>query len=299
MNKFLFCIIFYFLISVAHGQSQTQSQPVTPPPSTDIFLIPFEEGRIIVSGLRNITKRKGYDNQPHFLSDSKKLFYTSIGGDEQADIFLYDLVNAASKKLTNTSESEYSPTMTPDGQFFSTVRVEKDGTQRLWKFPFSGGDPVLVLEQVKPVGYHAWIDSDTLALFILGEPATLQIADVRSGKSSVIASNIGRSIHKIPGTKRISFVQKLTEQTGTIKEYDPESQQTRELIPLFAETEDYTWTPHGTLITSKGAKLYTWNPSKDKDWVELADLSSGGLKKITRIAVSPDHKWVAFVAEEI
>ena len=297
MKKFLF-IILYFLTSVAHPQSQTQTQPVAPP-STDIFLVPFEEGKIIVSGLRNITKRKGYDNQPHFLSDSKKLFYTSIGGDEQADIFLYDIVNAASKKLTNTTESEYSPTLSPDGHFFSTVRVEKDGTQRLWKFPFSGGDPVLVLEQVKPVGYHAWIDSDTLALFILGEPATLQIADVRSGKSSVIASNIGRSLHKIPGTKRISFVQKLTEQTGTIKEYDPESQQTRELIPLFAETEDYTWTPDGTLITSRGAKLYSWNPSIDKDWVELADLSSGGLTKITRIAVSPDRKWIALVAEEI
>ena len=300
MKKWIIGITLSILVTVAHAQSQTQtqSQP-SPPPSTDVYLFPFENGKIVVTGVRNITDRKGYDNQPHFLPDSKKLFFTSIREDEQADIFLYEIGdNASSKKITNTAESEYSPTLTPDGQFFSTVRVEKDGTQRLWKFPLSGGNPVLILEQVKPVGYHAWIDPNTLALFVLGEPPTLQIADIPSGKSSVVASNIGRSLHKIPGKAGISFVQKLTEQTGTVKEYDPKSQQTRDLIALFPETEDCVWTPSGILITTKGSKVYSWNPSQDKEWKEVADLAPAGLLKITRIAVSPNEKWIAFVAEE-
>jgi tricorn protease-like protein len=297
MKYFIFPLVLFSFIVPSFGQSQTQSQPAAPP-STDIYLFPFENGKILTSDFRNITQRKGYDNQPHFLPDSKSLFYTSIGNDEQADIFLYEIGNATSRQITSTAESEYSPTLMPGGQFFSTVRVEKDGTQRLWKFPFSGGDPVLILEQVRPVGYHAWIDPDSLALFVLGEPATLQIANVTSGNAIVIASNIGRSLHKIPGKTAISYVQNRTEQTGTIKEYDPKSKQTRDLIPLPSGTEDYTWTSDGSLITSNGSKILRWNPSKDQDWVEIVDLASAGLNKITRIAISPDSKWIAFVAEE-
>jgi dipeptidyl aminopeptidase/acylaminoacyl peptidase len=295
MKNFTAAVLFFIFISFVHAQAQTQSQPA-PPPSTDIFLIPVENGKMITTGIRNITQRKGYDNQPHFLPDSRKLFYSSIGQDNQADIILYDLDNAEARRITNTVESEYSPTLTPDGQFFSTVRVEKDGTQRLWKFPLSGGDPVLILEQVKPVGYHAWIDAQRLALFVLGEPATLQLVDVPSGAVSMLASNIGRSLHKIPGKQGISFVQKITEQSGTIKEYDLESKQTRDLIAFFPGTEDYAWRPDGSLITSNGTKIYTFMPGTGKEWVESADLSAAGIKNITRIAVSPDGKWIALVA---
>jgi hypothetical protein len=258
----------------------------------------LKNGKIDPTNIRNITQRKGYDNQPRFLPDSKKLFYTSIGEDGQADIYLYDVAKAAASKVTATAESEYSPTLTPDGQFFSTVRVEKDNTQRLWKFPLNGGDPILILEQIKPVGYHAWIDSNTIALFILGEPPTLQIADIASGKSSLIASNIGRSLHKIPGKTQISFVQKLSEQKGTIKEYDPKTKQTRDLLPLFPETEDYTWSGAGSMYTANGSKIYSWRPGKDQDWKEEVDLASSGLKKISRMAFSPDGNWLALVAEE-
>lgn len=298
MKKFIVFILCSLFVSMAIAQTQTQSQPASPPPSTDIFLLHLKNGKIDPTDIRNITQRKGYDNQPRFLPDSKKMFYTSIGEDGQADIYLYDVAKAAASKVTATAEGEYSPTLTPDGQFFSTVRVEKDNTQRLWKFPLNGGDPILILEQIKPVGYHAWIDSNTVALFVLGEPPTLQIADIASGKSSLIASNIGRSLHKIPGKTEISFVQKLSEQKGTIKEYDPKTKQTRDLLPLLPETEDYTWSGAGSIYTAKDSKIYSWSPGKDQNWKEEVDLVSSGIKKISRMAFSPDGKWLAFVAEE-
>lgn len=301
-NVFLFLLL---LGTAAFAQPQSQPQAQTQPqsqsaapPGTDIFLFPFKESKIMVADMRNITQRKGYDNQPQFLKSSKQLYYTSIRNDGQADIFLYDLESSRAKQITSTTESEFSPTQTPDGKFISTVRVEKDGTQRLWKFPVLGGDPVLVLQNIKPVGYHTWLDSNTLALFILGEPSTLQLAEIDTGKTTVIASNIGRSIHKIPGKKTLSFVQKLTETTGTIEEYDPQTKQTSVLIKLFPETEDYAWSPSGTLWTAKGAILYSFHPGKDQDWVQEADLSGSGLKQITRIAISPDERWIAVVSAE-
>src|SRR4030095_15403015 len=102
-------------------------------------------------------------------------------------------------------ENEYSPTPMLDGVRTSTVTVEADGTQRLWSIAPSGVkiQRDLILPDVKPGGYHAWADDHTLALFFLGTggaPATLQLADTRTGPARVIATVIGRSILRMPGT---------------------------------------------------------------------------------------------------
>ena len=301
MKKVLFIILFLGAVASAQPQTQTQSQPQSQPaapPGTDIFLFPLQQGKVAVADMRNITHHKGYDNQPQFLTNAKQLYYTSIGDDGQAEIFLYDIENSKAKQITHTPESEFSPTQTPDGKFISTVRVEKDGTQRLWKFTTDGGEPLIILQNIKPVGYHAWINSNTVALYILGEPSTLQLAEIDTGKSTVIASNIGRSIHKIPGKKNLSFVQKQTETTGTIEEYDPETKQTSTIVKLFPETEDYAWTQQRILWTAKDATLYSFRPGKDQNWVREIDLSPSGIKEITIIAISPDERWIAVVSTE-
>ena len=106
---------------------------------------------------------------------------------------------ARPSQVTRTPESEYSPTVTPDGAHISVIRVEADGTQRLWRFTLDGGAPELVLAGVKPVGYHAWADDHTLVLFVLGSPATLQLADTSAGDAEILVTGINRSIQRIPG----------------------------------------------------------------------------------------------------
>ena len=147
--------------------------------------------------------------------------------------------------------------MTPSGAL-SVIRVELDGnnTQRLWQFTLDGANPRVVLQQVKPVGYHAWADEKTLALFVLGQPATLQLADTATGAARVIASDIGRSIQVIPGStspREISFVQR--ERTGDavrllIKKLNPRTGEIALLTPAVeGSTEaDTAWTD-GTLLT--------------------------------------------------
>src|SRR5262249_3472162 len=153
------------------------------PPASDIYLVDLKRqhnGAMKFSQPMKITNTVGYNNQPSFMPDGKSILYTSIR-EKQADIFGYDLRTSKTVQNTNTPESEYSPTLMPDGKTISVVRVEADGTQRLWKFPLAGGAPSLILEKTKPVGYHLWIDNYTLALFILGgtgKPNTLQIVEV-------------------------------------------------------------------------------------------------------------------------
>ncbi|HKW46060.1 MAG TPA: hypothetical protein VJN70_01390, partial [Gemmatimonadaceae bacterium] len=148
------------------------------PPSTDIYLAPIKMagGKITVGTPLNVTNRPGYDNQPSFTPDSRAILFTSVRGDAQADIYRYELRTKATSRVTTTPESEYSATVFGDGSRFSAIRVEADSTQRLWSFRLDGSDPRVVFESIKPVGYHAWVDSTTVAMFTLGRPNALVLA---------------------------------------------------------------------------------------------------------------------------
>ncbi|HEV8234402.1 MAG TPA: hypothetical protein VGP84_07375, partial [Gemmatimonadaceae bacterium] len=153
------------------------------PPSTDIFLAPvrIDRGQLVVGTPVNVTNRPGYDNQPSFTPDSRALLFTSVRADAQADIYRYELQTKSITRVTTTPESEYSATIFGDGSRFSVIRVEADSTQRLWSFRLDGTDPRLVFAGFKPVGYHAWVDSTTVAMFLLGRPNALVLADTRGG----------------------------------------------------------------------------------------------------------------------
>ena len=275
-------------------------------PTTDIYLVSLEETGDEVPTLgkpQNLTDRDGYDNQPAFL-DNNTLLYTSIRGD-QADIYRLRLKRKAGRALTLTSDtSEYSPTPMADGKSFSVVRVEPDGKQRLWSFPLSGqGEPTLLLPNVEPVGYHAWSGGDELVLFVLGEPPTLQRVQV-GGEAQVMAHNIGRALHLIPEEKAaFSFVDKGTgegegeEGTWWLRRLDVASGEITPLIQTLPGREDLAWDPEGRAWMADGTQLYRWCPVCGAEWKPVADLAAHGLGEITRLAISPDGKSLALVAE--
>lgn len=282
----------------------TQAQP---PSATDIYLVSFADldGPGPVS-LIQLTKRAGYDNQPFFTPDSKALLYTAILEDFQADIFRVDIETRKEERLTKTPESEFSPTPLSDGSGFSVVRVEADTAQRLWKFPYGKGEPRLLLENVKGVGYHAWADTNKLLLFMLGDPYLLVFANTETGDTTVVAENIGRSLMTIPLSplsptpnitqRDVSFLH-IQGSSRTIKSIDPTSRRVASLAIAPDGSEDFAWTPDHRLLTAQGRVLSEWNP-REKHWETLAVLGSQVPGKITRLAVSPDGKWLALVAEE-
>lgn len=266
------------------------------PPGTDILLmaLPQQQGEPFALDARNVTNRPGYDNQPVFTRDGKGLLYTSIR-DGQADIYHFDLASTARTNLTKTPESEYSPTPLPEGRF-SVVRVEADGTQRLWQFDEDGEQPRLLLEAIQPVGYHAWGDAHTVALFVLGEPHFLLLADTRSGKADTVAFDVGRSLHRVPGRRAVSFVQKSESEAWEIRAVDLDTRTVETLAPTLPNREDYAWTPDGTLLMADGPVLYFRRPADDA-WRRLASFSSAGFTEITRLAVSPAGDRLALVVD--
>jgi hypothetical protein len=296
-----------------------QSSPASPPPpDAEIYLAPLtrENGRVTVGTAVNITNNPGYDNQPFFSSDGRSILFTSMrpspalsggSGAPQTDIFRYDLASQAIVRVTQTPESEYSPTPMLDGRRLSVVRVEADGTQRLASITPDGPTIQMdvILPDVKPVGYHAWADDQTLALFVLGAnraPATLQLGDTRTGRARVVATDVGRSILRMPGTgpsRHISFVQR--ERAGetttlVVKELDPATGAITALTPSVAGSReaDLAWMPDGTLLMAKDEELFAWRRG-DAAWTPVADLSRLGLRSVSRLAVSPQGDRLALV----
>ena len=85
--------------------------------------------------------RFGYNNQPFFVGNDVLFLTCQFPMDTtQTDIYALNLGTKKQKsQITVTPESEYSPTIIPKGNAggsleFSAIRVEMDGTQRLWRF---------------------------------------------------------------------------------------------------------------------------------------------------------------------
>ncbi len=262
---------------------------------TDIWLASLAErgGRLEVGVPVNITRRPGYDNQPYFTADGAGLLFTRIA-EGQADIVRYDVAAATMAPVTRTPESEYSATPMPGGAAISVIRVEADSTQRLWRFP-AEGSPAVIFADIAPVGYHAWTDASTAVLFVLGQPATLQVADTRTGSARVVAQDIGRSIQSIPGRRTVSFVQR-TASGMRVDELDPQTDGIRPLIAARPGGEFHAWTPGGVLLMGEGARLFAWAPGA-ADWTLVADFGDLGLR-LSRLAVSPSGDRIALVSDE-
>ena len=267
-------------------------------PNTDIWLLDIKKdnNKIELSNPINITNRKGYDNQPAFSPDGKYLLYTSVKEDNQSDIYKYDLTTKSISQFTKTTVSEYSPTFMPDGKNISVVMVEKDSTQRLWKYPLSGGPANALTPDIDSIGYHCWMNADSIALIMITNPPTLEIANIKTQKHKIIAKDVGRCMTSLSlGT--LDYIQKKDSVTFNLCNFDKNK---KDIIKDFYKlpSEDFAFLlfTEPTYITGKGSKVNASFLFQKKDKV-LLDLANKNIHKITRIAVSKDGLHLAIVAE--
>jgi len=266
-------------------------------PSTDIWIARLErhEGRLAVDGLRNLTDRDGYDNQPTFAPDGASLYFVRAVDATQTDVFRHVFATSATERVTRTeTASEFSPTFVPGQDAFSAVR-ELNGRQHLWRYGRDGQDLGAVFATVEPVGYHAWADARTAVLFVLGEPASLWTADALAGEARPVADRPGRSLHRIPGTQFVSFVRKPPDAPWQIERLDPATGATEPVAETLPRREDHAWTPDGALLMADGAVLHLW--TRATGWAPLADLAGDGGGNVSRIAVAPDGTRLALARE--
>ena len=270
--------------------------------ATEIYLFDVAENDNVttLANGRNITRHKGYDNQPHFHSSEPLIYFSSFNDEGRSDIKTYNWQTDQSRAFTQTEVREYSPTLTPDGKFISCIIQRDDGAQDLGKYPVDGGEAVTLIDDLV-VGYHAWVDENNLILFVLGDQMTLKWYDLQSKTHTTIAADIGRALHKIPGENAMSFVHKESENKWLVKRLDCRTKEVTTIVETLSGQEDLAWTPAGRMLMSDGKQLFQLdlsNVSNGKgDWQKIPH-SELELTGITRIAISGDGKRVAVVADE-
>lgn len=295
-----YCLLVLFFLHQVLGYGQV--------PDTDIYLLPLhveQKGAAVLGVPQNITQRKGYDNQVCFASNDQFVLYTVMDENGKTDTYRYDLNTRTTQRYTLTdSTAEYSPKPTPDGKHFWTVVIEPDGkTQhiRLYDLVQPTTEGVLWQKNIANIGYYCPFDKDTMAVFVLGEPPTLQLISRLDTVGQIIAARIGRCLQKAPNSNKLSFVQEFPNGKKNIKIADLHTFDTQTIAPLIeGGSEDYVWLPNGCLLIGDAAgKLHLFDPKqkqKQKKWRQIADLSQYGVSNISRMAVSNNGKWLAIVA---
>jgi hypothetical protein len=267
---------------------------------TEIYLfdISFSKNKFTLSNPVNITGHKGYDNQPSFHPVIPLVYYASANDSGRTDIKSYDYSRQITRQITNTNEREYSPTITPNEYYFSCIIQRDNGQQDLGQYMIGGGPAKVLINSLK-VGYHTWVDANSLLLFVLADSTNnLHYYNLATKENTIIAPKPGRSLHKIPGRQAFSFIDKSSPDQWVIKQYDPATKAISSIVNTVGKAEDITWTANGYILANDGERLYCYKPGTSKDWQQIETKDLPMLKKITRMAVNKENTKLAVVVSE-
>lgn len=286
--KCAFLILQIFLASCALGQV----------PITQLYAFEWSGDSNVVTSPRYLSEfnANGYNNQPHFLGTDQLCFTLAWHIDDQTDIFQYDLITNEVYPITETaSHSEYSP-KAYEGRW-TCVRVDSAQNQYLWTYPMDGTDQgkTLLSNQTK-VGYYQFLNSDSIVVFLTGEPNKLGIVSKSSSQIFYFTSNIGRSFYVHDG--QILYLHKLTDESWYIKSYDPVLRRANIVCKSMEGVEDFYVTPEGELLAAKGAVIYKYNAEALSSWSPWLDLSMYSLDQITRLVTNEKYLIVVDKKDE-
>lgn len=268
----------------------------------EVYLATLKQDK--VTQVINISKRIGYDNQPHFTPDSQAVLYSAmfvegINDSAQTDSMRFDISTGLTTNLTKSTASEYSPTVMLNGEDFSVIYVGDDGRQRFSSYPLAGGKATSLVTQLDKnfadIGYHVWLNPSELLMFVLAEPMQLQRVNLSTGKSDIIDTDIGRTLRKVPNSELFSY-NKAVGQQWQMQLFDPENNKTQQSVTLPKDNMYYAWHVDGRLISAIGTKLVInsvqASDSKWQDWQDVTSYCSGS---VTRLTMSADSQYLAFV----
>jgi hypothetical protein len=290
-------IVFFVLLACPFMVS-AQANP-------DIWLVRIDlvGEKIHLTQPENITPRKGYDNQPSFSPDGKKIYFSSMAeGSTQTDIYSYDISKKAIEQFTLSKTSEFSPAFVPGNHGISVVMVEEDSTQRLWEFDLTGKRVRNIFPKNDSVGYYAWLNPNSVIAFILGngkgQPHRLSLIQ-RDGREKKIDDNIARGMKTF---NKGAFYLKVVDSAAFI--YYTDFTNKKQLIKTPGKSMDMTIFRNKILMASEGiiyaSEIETHNNKVTglSAFSPVADLSGYGMKNIGRLAVSPNGKLMAVVNTE-
>jgi hypothetical protein len=266
--------------------------------NTEVYLFDLEksEDGYALTNKQNISNNKGYDSQPHFYDNNTILFSSTRNG--QTDILKYEIKTGKKVFINDTPNGgEYSPQRIPGSDDVSAVRLDDSGLQRLYRYNIETGKPKELIRSLK-VAYPVWFNKKIVVSAVIGKNSLdLVTSDLQYGSNFTLQKNIGRSLHKIPNSNKISYVSKKGS-TWEIRALDVGNLRTSKIADLSGKYEDMCWLPDGSILQAKKNQILRFDPKKDTDWQVLAAINDGEIQNISRITVSPDGTKLSIVGEE-
>ncbi len=224
-----------------------------------------------------------YNNQPAFISEHEILFTTILPGETQTDIYYLDLKNLHRKRITFTEESEYSP-LPVDRDHFSTIRVNEDKQQELWKYAtLPEGNFMNLVPKNQNIGYYCWLRDSLIALFLVEDPPLLQIADVAMNRFNSFSSDIGRCLQK-NRIGNLIYLHKYSDKFWYLKEFDPTTKRATIITEVGFRSEDFTLLDDESILMVDDGVLYRFNLKNTTGWKKVQDLRAFGISSATRMA---------------
>ena len=287
------------LLAVISGAAQAQRTKI------EYFEYSIEQSGQLkrVSGTGGSNHRQGYLNQPTFSQDGSRLLWTQQTGSGPMDTDIYYQVLGADepgKPLAKTPFGEFSATPIPlQAQQYSVVRVEADGTQRLWRI--GAGIDELLVPEVRGVGYHAWGADGDLLLFLLedGQAPNRAVYRNKNGELTTLAAHIGRSLVYQGSTDQFYFTGPLPDMPANAEQwlwrYQAGSKTAKPVLPMPANAEALAVTTQGTLLVSSGRYILQLSGQSWLPWFDLRQECEG---KVTRFKLNPVKPILAFVCQQ-
>lgn len=288
-------ISFFVAVSQPADKKESVKQPAVL--GTEVFLIHLnsESDSTVLGEPVNISNSPGYDSQPSFSPDSARLYFTHSDG-KQTDIAIYHLGDKKTWLLQKTPESEYSPTPLYDKDSISVVRVDRDKEQRVYLL--NSDNAVVVDEGIKQVGYHAW-HGFMLWTFILNGKGGDLYAILPNEKPVKVWKNIGRTLTVDKHSGDLYFIDKNT-QPWRIMRIHGIKEKPQFVIDLPTGVQDFARDETGRFWIGIDNTVHIYEDSKNstKQWQPLSEVIVSGYSGISRIAVSPDRKYLSVVLDE-
>lgn len=266
-------------------------------PDTEVYLLDLNKknGTTVVSNLRNISNNDGYDNQPSFYDEEHLVFASTRNG--QTDIAKYEISTGKTTWLTDTQVgSEYSPLRIPNSKDLSAVRLDTTGYQRLYRYDIATGSSEELLKDQK-VGYHVWYSEDLLVTTVLVENRMdLVVSNLKDHSNYTVQKNVGRSLLPIPNSELVSYISKEGRQ-NKLRSLHPVTGATADIINISSDTNDINWLSDGSVLLPFENKIQFFKREAAPKIKTLHKFQEEGIHKISRMALSPNGKQLAIVAE--
>jgi ketosteroid isomerase-like protein len=294
-------IVLFFLLLASAATLNAQIN------DTEIWAgsLDMSEGRFAVSNLVNISKHPGYDNQPAFFPDGKRLVFTSQIAplDETGHAVQAKVYDFASDKSTSIQGAlGFSPTPAADG----SLMLLRDG--RVW-FHDTAGKKV-ALTETKDAGYYVRFDERTWVLYMNDKQRRIVIYDATTKALETMAVGSATAPFRVPGKRAVTFVavepfpipegeaaKSAPPRKLYLRQLDIDDHRITTLATIpFPTSGSHVWTSRNTLLMASGHTIYDWSPAHPEEWRKVADFDHPDLQGLTRIALSPRGDRIAVVS---